>query len=284
MEIILTDNISRKLVNSLDSALSRARKVRLAVAFVKYSGFVLIEESLNECLRNGGQVEFLIGLDFRITEPKVLRTLLQLSHNGFPLKCYCFSDPAIQDTPVYHPKLYLMSNDEEATIAIGSSNLTSGGLKDNVEVNIVLTAPLEEEVVSDAYSLYNSLKFKQRRFEPDLEYIDKYEEAYKRVQRKSTQALREEKTRRLIRELREREKTLPKPTPRIQELVGWQKIVYERLPSGVFRTRDMYVYEEEFRKYYPENRHVRDKIRQILQQLRDIGLIKSLRRETWVKI
>jgi HKD family nuclease len=281
MQLSFTDNIATKLVDVLNPALYEAKKVKFAVAFMKYSGFSLIEESLGECLEKGGEAECLVGLDFRTTEPKVLRRLRQLSDDGYRIQCYCFSDPSVGDTPVYHPKLYLLMDDERAVISVGSSNLTEGGLTSNVEVNAIITADLKEEIVSDIYALYNRLKFQQRRFEPSVEYIEKYEEVYERVQKRSTQAFREKKTRVLVTELKEKEEALPKPIPTGSELFGWQKLVYDRLPLGVFRTSDMYRYEEEFQKHYPENRNVRAKIRQILQQLRDIGLIKNPHRDRW---
>jgi len=284
MEIIFTDNITRNLLEVLNQSIPKAKELKFAVAFMKYSGFMLIEENINKCLRGGGNIEFLVGLDFRTTEPKVLRLLKKLSNEGLLLKCYCFSDPSLGDTPVYHPKLYLLNDGENATIALGSSNLTGGGLKNNVEVNAVITAFLKEEIVSDVYGLYSRLKFQQSRFEPDLEYIDKYEEAYERVQRKNAEALREKRTKEIIRQLEEREKVLPKPIPTKSELFGWMKLVYDRLPSGLFRTSDMYRYKEEFERIYPENRNIEAKIRQQLQFLRDMGLVKNPSRDRWGRV
>lgn len=281
MEVIFTDNITGNLLEVLNQFIPKAKELKFAVAFMKYSGFTLIEEDINKCLRKGGSIEFLVGLDFRTTEPKVLRLLRKLSNEELLLKCYCFSDPSFGDTPIYHPKLYLLNDGENATIALGSSNLTRGGLKNNVEVNVVITACLKEEVVSDVYGLYSRLKFQQSRFEPDLEYIDKYEEAYERVQRRNVEALRERGTKEIIRQLKEKEKILPKPIPTKSELFGWMKLVYERLPSGSFRTSDMYRYKEEFQRIYPENRNIKAKIRQQLQFLRDMGLVKNPRRDRW---
>ena len=69
--------------------------------------------------------------------------------------------------------------------------------------------------------------------------------------------------------------------PSKQELFGWMKLVYERLPSGIFRTNDMYQYEEEFQRKYPENKNIKAKIRQQLQFLRDIGLVKNPKENRW---
>jgi HKD family nuclease len=284
MEIIFTDNITHSLIEVLNHTIPAAKELKFAVAFMRYSGFMLIEKDIKKCLKNGRNIEFLVGLDFRTTEPKVLRLLTDLSSEGLPIKCYCFSDPSFSDTPVYHPKLYLLNDGENATIALGSSNLTEGGLKNNVEVNAVITTSLKEEIVSDIYSLYGRLKFQKSRFEPDLDYIDKYEEAYKRIQKRNVEALQERKTKEIIGHLKRKEKILPKPIPSKSELVGWMKLVYERLPSGLFRTSDMYHYKEEFRKIYPENRNIEAKIRQQLQFLRDIRLVKNPSKDRWERV
>jgi HKD family nuclease len=274
MNLTFTDNVTKKLIDVLKPSLSKANEIKFAVAFAKYSGFALIEDVIKECLEDGGKAEFLLGLDFRTTEPRVLRILDTMAKNGLNIKLFCFSDPLINDMPVYHPKIYLVRKRDVSVISIGSSNLTSGGLKDNVEVNAVIRAHSREEVVSDIYGIYNRLKFQEGRFEPDLAYIDGYEEAYNTIQKKSIEALKERRSKNRIKELKKRERTLPKPRPTKYELFGWQKLVYERLPEDIFSTSDIYAHEEEFRKFYPENKYIRAKVRQILQQLRDLGLLK----------
>ncbi|HEU65834.1 MAG TPA: hypothetical protein ENN57_04105, partial [Chloroflexi bacterium] len=195
-----------------------------------------------------------------------------------------FSDPSTHDTPVYHPKIYLVRGIENVLICVGSSNLTAGGLKDNVEVNAIIEASIDEEVVSDVHGIYNRFKFQRDRFEPDLAYIEQYEETYELVRSKSIEVLRAKSTKNKLKELKEREKILPKPKPTRTELFGWQRLVYERLPKGIFRTSDMYVYENEFREFYPENKHITDKTRQILQQLRDLELLRHISTDRWEKI
>lgn len=284
MDISITDNINNKLVDVLIPSLAQASEIKIAVAFAKYSGFTLLEDEIRRCLEKGGKAEFLFGLDFRTTEPKVLRTVLEMGKQGLKARLFCFSDPTFKDTPIYHPKVYLIMKEEgDSFISIGSSNLTSGGLKDNIEVNAVIEADAREETVSNVYGIYNAIKFQKSRFEPDISYIENYEEAYEIIRKKNIEVLREKTIRNRIIELQEREKTLPKAKASRQELFGWQKLVHEKLPEGIFQSSDLYVYENEFRQYYPENRHITDKIRQILQQLRDIGLLKELSGNRWSK-
>lgn len=284
MEIEFTDNITRTLLDILKPSIEKADEIKMGVAFVKYSGFSLIQDDIMKCLANKGKVEFVVGLDFRITEPKALRAILEMAKCGSNVKLFCFSNPSSDDTPVYHPKIYLLRREDRIVISIGSSNLTSGGLRDNVEVNAIIEARKQDEIVSDLYGIYNRFKFQRHRFEPDFEYIDKYEEAYRIVRKRSVEALKEKSTQDKIAELKEKEKTLPKPKATIGELFGWQRLVYERLPEELFQTSDMYIYEKDFQQFYPENRHIKDKIRQILQQLRDLGLVRHISESRWQRI
>jgi type II restriction enzyme len=52
-------------------------------------------------------------------------------------------------------------------------------------------------------------------------------------------------------------------------------------PSGEFTTADAYAFERELEQLHPDNRHVRDKIRQQLQVLRDLGLLLHVERGVW---
>lgn len=62
-----------------------------------------------------------------------------------------------------------------------------------------------------------------------------------------------------------------------QVLKGWKHIVYTIITNhfhgDVFTLEQLYQFEPHFAKVYPSNYHIKDKIRQILQQLRDLGLV-----------
>ncbi|MGB6974598.1 MAG: DpnI domain-containing protein [Terracidiphilus sp.] len=62
---------------------------------------------------------------------------------------------------------------------------------------------------------------------------------------------------------------------------GWTLLtlrLVRTLGKAAFRLDDVYALEGEFAKAYPGNRHVRDKIRQQLQELRDLGVLEFVRR------
>jgi Dam-replacing HTH domain len=52
-------------------------------------------------------------------------------------------------------------------------------------------------------------------------------------------------------------------------------------PTNEFTTADAYIFERELEQLHPDNRHVRDKIRQQLQILRDMGLLIHVGRGEW---
>jgi type II restriction enzyme len=53
------------------------------------------------------------------------------------------------------------------------------------------------------------------------------------------------------------------------------------LGKSEFTTADAYAFTRELEKLHPDNRHVRDKIRQQLQVLRDLGLLLHVERGIW---
>lgn len=68
---------------------------------------------------------------------------------------------------------------------------------------------------------------------------------------------------------------------------GWTLDVLrcvESLPNPVFTNDDVYSFEPDLAKLYPGNRHIKDKIRQQLQVLRDRGLLKQPQRGQWQRL
>ncbi|MEY4387712.1 MAG: hypothetical protein RLY20_2995 [Verrucomicrobiota bacterium] len=53
------------------------------------------------------------------------------------------------------------------------------------------------------------------------------------------------------------------------------------LGRAEFTTAEAYAFAPQLAQLHPENRHVRDKIRQQLQVLRDAGLLRHVERGRW---
>ena len=70
---------------------------------------------------------------------------------------------------------------------------------------------------------------------------------------------------------------------RSKELKGWDFLVYTIInnyfsDNKEFTLQEVYSFEEKFKEVYPMNFHIKDKIRQVLQHLRDKGIISFVSR------
>jgi HKD family nuclease len=275
----IVDDSSLTMARVLSAAIQGSQDIRMAVAFASRSGFSLIWEPLESALSAGAYVEFIVGLDRRVTEPAVLQSLYELNRANTNVSFYCYSKE--KESGIYHPKLYILRANDEVTTVVGSSNLTEGGLRKNIEINVAISGNIRDEVIADSYTAYDHLKFDNKHFEPDEEYLATYGEARKREQARTSQdvVLKE-----LIKHLEEKAKSLRRPKPTRRDVVGWLELIYNALPDGEFTNSQIYLNEQTFQEKYPDNDNIRAKIRQQLQVLRDRGAIEQITPGRWRKL
>ncbi|HEU4369277.1 MAG TPA: phospholipase D family protein [Methylomirabilota bacterium] len=116
---------------ALAADLPTASQLSVAVAFAKESALSTVE--VESWCRPGRRLQLLAGTDFALTELQVLR---RLEATGFA-DCRIYHSIAGQ---VFHPKIYILESTDERIVYVGSSNLTRGGLLDNVEANVRMRA------------------------------------------------------------------------------------------------------------------------------------------------
>ncbi len=283
MHVQIIDNANHSLASILPIAIEGSAEVKIAVAFVSRRGLETIESAIQTVLGVGGYAEFLVGLDMQTTEPDALQDLYDLSRASSNVSLFCYSKA--NPTGIYHSKLYLMkTDDDEVTSVVGSSNLTDGGLKKNMEINVVLRGNILDDAISDAYDIYDRLKFHQNKIEPDDEYLMLYKELKSRGQKLQSGASDDAKLRELRAKFNAKGKSLRSPTPTMRDVVGWRKLVYDVLPPGEFTNEQIFAYEQQFQQRFPDNHNIRAKIRQQLQRLRDMQLIEHLGAARWRKL
>lgn len=280
--IQIVDNVQRKTASVLVSAMESAADIRIAVAFVSSDGVAQIMPAVQQRLKAGSHIEFLVGMDTRVTDPSAIRDLYKLTQQSPPASLLCFVPRSA--SVLYHPKIYLMRNDPMVTAIIGSSNLTQGGLTTNIEANVVIQDDIHTELMSEIYSTYNRLKFHPQRVIPDDEFIDLFADLCKAERRAESKWARTSKIRKLREAFSEKANSLQRPKPSRSDLVGWLELVYDALPAGVFSNQDIYALEPFFRQHYPQNRNIRAKIRQQLQFLYKLGFIEHVARGAWRKL
>ncbi len=279
MNIAIADNTSKSLLSILLPAIEMSEETRIAVAFMSKKGLDAIHGAIDSSLKKGGYAEFLVGLDLSETEPEALSFINQQRKREENIRLYCYADLA--PAAIYHPKMYLSSAGLQTVAVVGSSNLTLGGLKNNVEVNAVMEVSADEEILADLHNAYNRLKYHPKRVEPDEDFLDLYQELCRRKKALKNVSEKDKAFKDLMIAFHVRSKGLRRPKPSPKDLFGWSKLVFSKLPGGTFDNDFVYSFAADFQKEYPENRNIRAKIRQQLQVLRDLNLIEHLGAGKW---
>jgi HKD family nuclease len=119
------------------AALGTAKTVRLAVAFGHMSGWEEIAESLTES--GASKIQILLGQAFFQTEPALILALkaLQESSSIGP----AFEVKLASAVTTFHPKVWIVENNQASFGIVGSGNLSRGGLLRNVECSLYTDDP-----------------------------------------------------------------------------------------------------------------------------------------------
>lgn len=126
----------------------------IAVAWVRASGMAYLSGRLSSFLRSGGRVSIIVGIDIQNTTREGLQALLDLEAHG---QCETFVYHN-EVSGVFHPKLYLFRNDEEARLIVGSNNITQSGLYVNVEAGLQIDTEVDASVIVQAVDALSSWK------------------------------------------------------------------------------------------------------------------------------
>jgi HKD family nuclease len=114
-------------------------EINFAVAYLTNAGYASIEKPLEKFLRRKGQIKFLVGMSgVYVTESRALNHLLKLvkKRKGKNVEIK-YHNPKRGE---FHPKLILAKRRGSLReVILGSSNLTGGGQKGNLEANVLVT-------------------------------------------------------------------------------------------------------------------------------------------------
>ncbi len=180
----------------------------------------VIQDALIDSLEKGAEFEIIIvGLDFKTTDSKSIRFLLDLNKTYKKLKFYCYGDKENNKTDiVFHPKIYMFDNGREKTSIIGSTNLTRGGLESNFEVNTIFTEkkPL---YYTQLNAIYNSIKYADSLFTPNEEYLQNYDEVFSAIIKNEQKVSKDKSIQEKIKEIEKQEKLFPGTIPSIKAMI-----------------------------------------------------------------
>lgn len=192
----------------------------IAVAWVRASGMAYLSDRLANFLRHGGQLSVIVGIDIQNTTREGLQALLDLEQYG-RCETFVYHNEA---GGVFHPKLYLFRNEEEARLIVGSNNITQSGLYVNVEAGLQVDTDVNASVVAQALDALSSWKDTTSRLaiRLDRDFLARLtNEGYVPDEARARDEIRQERTRRAAR-----------TTP---PLFASKRVVAPPLPPGVAR-------------------------------------------------
>jgi len=177
-----------------------------------------------------------------------------------------------------HSKIYIF---DDTKVIISSGNLTNGGLVNNYEYGIYTeNAEIVSKVVKD-FSFISS-----------NENVGNISQANIDIVRKILAKIPPSKSIKLPHaEFESPEEKFD--VIEIQDdilsttLSGWKLEVFkcaQSIPNQVFSLKEINKFEHQLKEIYPSNNHITDKIRQQLQNLRDLGLVEFLGNGNYKKL
>ena len=194
----LATRFGTELLRQVDPAIAPYwDSLDIAVAWVRASGMVHLNNRFSEFLRQGGTLTFVVGIDLKNTTREGLQALIDLEQHG-RAETYVYHNEA---DSVFHPKLYLFRNSREARLIVGSNNLTQAGLFVNVEAGLQLDRRVNDPVVRQAVDALatwrdTSTRLAARLTSAFLEQL--IQGGYVIDERESREIIRQEKARRTV--------------------------------------------------------------------------------------
>ena len=143
---------SGNVLSKILQCLRQSQVSRIAVAFLSIDGYQELADTIRDVLADGRHVEFVVGISrYHNTDWKALEKLVRLS-NAFPsLEVRYYHNEG------FHPKLFIFQGRKDLKIIVGSSNLTSAGLKKNIEANVLLEGGVDEPVFKSIDLFFDNL-------------------------------------------------------------------------------------------------------------------------------
>ena len=181
-----------------------------------------------------------------------------------------------------HAKLFIF--DDNAIITSG--NLTTGGLRNNLEYGVLLKNQIVENIIKDYLQIFNYQEY------PLItnDIIQKAEDIISSVP-KEKQRRFITKDKELFEEIINDEIIDEKYDGGIESvlmnLTSWKKDVFKcllKIQADLFSLEQVYKFSGKLQELHPQNLNVEPKIRQQLQYLRDLGLIEFVKPGMYKKL
>ncbi len=174
------------------------------------------------------------------------------------------SNGILYNYPTLHAKMYIFDDNK---LIISSANLTEAGLKKNKEYGIITD---ERGLIKIANDDFDSICNDEITGKVKKEHLDEIQKIIDSLPKETRIELPKY-------EIENDEIFSYSVIQSSSNLSGWKKDIYDiivKFTDDHFALRDFDIYLSALRNQHPYNKHVEAKVRQILQQLRDLGLVK----------
>ena len=170
-----------------------------------------------------------------------------------------------------HAKIYIF---DKKKALVTSANLTNNALYNNYEYGILID---DNTITDKIYNDYVEMINNDECGIFNIQLLDKLEKIKQRINKKPIVSLDFENDVIII----EEKNTL------IENMSSWQQDIFEiinELANDIFVIENIYSYKEKLKLKHLKNNNIEAKIRQILQQLRDMGFIKFVNKGIYKKM
>ena len=182
MSVQIVMNNGESLCNVLAQNLREARTFLVATAYLNANGLSQVMPSVERILNQDGHVNLVHGFYPQITETEAVEDLARLADSFDSMKYGVYTDSNHTLEGWFHPKMYLTgSSSDEWRVVIGSSNLTTGGLSSNLEVNCTLAGSESSPQIRQCKSVFEKIQRDQNVHRPTVEWINAYDDIRNRA-------------------------------------------------------------------------------------------------------
>lgn len=171
----ITNQDDSTVYETLKGLFANCKSFCLSVAFISFSGYQLLIDTLTEMEEKGIKGKVLTSDYLGFTDPVSINRLHQFKN--IQLKMYQVN----QKTAGFHSKGYIFEYDDCYKILIGSANITQSALKSNIEWNLQIISKKDNKVVENILKEFDIL-MNQATTVTD-EFVEKYENYYQKIKK-----------------------------------------------------------------------------------------------------
>lgn len=222
MKVTIVDNKRNAHKTIINEIIRNSGELTIAVAFLKMTGFRIIQKNLHSIVQSDKKITFIIGVDFYQTEPDALYKLFDFTKNNVNVKLYICTNK----NKTFHPKLYFSKKNNTFVAVIGSANMTSGGFDGNYELSSVITGDLSENIFNDLKNYIGDLIEQSEEANPLIlsQYKSKFDIYNKKI-KKAQKDAEDELCQKFVIDIKKLNKFVKEYLSNKEEVANWQERV-----------------------------------------------------------